>query len=455
MANKVKAVVLAGGKGTRMKSELPKVLHKIYDKTIIDYVCDACSEAKIGKTYVIVGHKADQVEEHLKNRKNIKCILQKEQLGTGHAVMQAQDYIEDNDIVFVINGDQPLISSQTIKSLISFTIQGNYGGAVLSAIIDNPGSLGRIIRDEFGNLNKIVERKDCTEEEERINEINVGVYCFVGKLLKDCLGKLDDNNAQNEYYITDIPSHIKKLGYNFGVYAIADLSEYQGINSREELSIATSTMLDKTRKLHMNNGITLIDPKSTYISLDAKIGKDTVIYPGTHIQGNTIIGENCIIGPNSHIISSTIGNNVIIETSKVDNSIINDNSKIGPFANLRFNSKIDENVRVGSFVETKNVIVGQNSKVPHLIYIGDSDIGKNVEIACGAITANMNTNHEKNRCTIEDDAFIGCNSTLIAPVTVNKNSVVAAGSVITDSVPENSLAIARQKQITKKGYYND
>ncbi len=455
MANKVKAIVLAGGKGTRMKSELPKVLHKIYDKTIIDYVCDACSNAKISNTYVIVGHKADQVEEHLKNRKGIKCVLQKEQLGTGHAVMQAQDYIEDNDIVFVINGDQPLISSQTIKSLISFTIQGNYGGAVLSAIIDNPGSLGRIIRDEFGNLNKIVERKDCSEEEERVNEINVGVYCFVGKLLKECLGKLDDNNAQNEYYITDIPSHIKKLGYNFGVYTIADLSEYQGINSREELSIATSTMLDKTRKLHMNNGITLIDPKSTYISLDAKIGKDTVIYPGTHIQGNTIIGENCIIGPNSHIISSTIGSNVIIETSKVDNSIINDNSKIGPFANLRLNSKIDENVRIGSFVETKNVIVGQNSKVPHLTYIGDSNIGKNVEIACGSITANMNTNYEKNRCTIEDDAFIGCNSTLIAPVTVNRHSVIAAGSVITDNVPENSLAISRQRQITKKDYYNN
>lgn len=453
MKNKVKAIILAGGKGTRMKSELPKVLHKIYDKTIIDYVCDACTDAKVDKTYVIVGHKSGQVENHLKNRKNVKCILQKEQLGTGHAVMQAEDYIDDNDIVFVINGDQPLISSQTIKSLISFTVQGNYGGAVLSAIIDNPGSLGRIIRDEFGNLNRIVERKDCNEEEERVNEINVGVYCFVGKLLKECLGKLDDNNAQNEYYITDLPSHIKNLGHNFGVYAIADLSEYQGINSREELSIATSTMLDKTRKLHMNNGITLIDPKNTYISLDARIGEDTVIYPGTHIQGNTTIGKNCIIGPNSHIISSTIGNNVIIETSKIDNSIINDNSKIGPFANLRVNSKIDENVRLGSFVETKNVIVGQNSKIPHLTYVGDTSVGKNVEIACGAITANMNTNYEKNRCDIEDNAFIGCNSTLIAPVKVSKDSVIGAGSVITESVPKESLAIARQKQITKKNYY--
>ncbi len=449
---KVKAIVLAGGKGTRMKSELPKVLHKIYDKCIIDYVCDACKEAKIKDTYVIVGHKHEMVEEHLKNKKNIKCILQKDQLGTGHAAMQAKDYIEDDDYVFVINGDQPLISSQTIKSLISFCKQGNYGGAVLSAIIDHPGSLGRIIRDSFGNLNRIVERKDCNEEEERVNEINIGVYCFKGKLLKDSFGKLDDNNAQNEYYITDIPYHIKDMGYNFGVYAIADISEYQGINSREELSIATATLLDKTRKQHMNNGVTLIDPSSTYISLNVKIGKDTIIYPGTHIQGDTVIGENCIIGPNSHIISSKIGNNVVVETSKITESTIMDNCKIGPFAHIRPKSNINENVKVGSFAETKNVNIGENTKIPHLIYTGDADIGKNVEIACGCITANMNTKWEKNRTVIKDGAFVGCNSALLAPVTIGENSIVGAGSTITEDVPDNSLAIAREKQITKKDY---
>ncbi len=448
----IKAIVLAGGKGTRMKSELPKVLHKIYDKSIIDYVCDACSEANIKDIYVIVGHKHEIVEEHLKNRKNIKCILQKIQLGTGHAAMQAKDYIDDNDYVFVINGDQPLISSQTINSLISFCKQGNYGGAVLSAIIDNPGSLGRIIRDEYGNLDRIVERKDCNEDEERINEINIGVYCFKGKLLKDSFSKLDDNNAQNEYYITDIPYHIKDMGYNFGVYAIADISEYQGINSREELSIATATLLDKTRKQHMNNGVTLIDPSSTYISLNVEIGKDTIIYPGTHIQGDTIIGENCIIGPNSHIISSKIGDNVVIETSKVTESIIADNCKIGPFAHIRPKTKLADNVKVGSFAETKNVNVGANTKIPHLIYTGDADIGKNVEIACGAITANMNTKWQKNRTTIKDGAFIGCNSALLAPVTIGENSIIGAGSTITDDVPDNSLAIARQKQVTKTDY---
>ncbi len=448
----VKAIVLAGGKGTRMKSELPKVLHKIYDRCIIDYVCNACEDANIKDTFVVVGHKAEFVEDHLKSRENVKCVLQKEQLGTGHAVMQAKDYINDEDLVFVINGDQPLISSQTVKSLISFCEQGNYGGVVLSAIIDEPGSLGRIIRDDYGNLNKIVEKKDCNEEEEKVNEVNIGVYCFKGKLLRDSLGKLNNNNAQKEYYITDIPYHVKEMGYNFGVYTLPDISEFQGINSREELSIATCNLLNNTRKEHMNNGVTLIDPDNTYISLDAVIGKDTIIYPGTNIQGETIIGENCVIGPNCHIISSTIGNNVVIETSKVDSSIVENNSKIGPFAHLRPKTSISENCKVGSFVETKNVSVGSGTKVPHHIYIGDAEIGKNVEIACGVITANMNTNWEKNKTIIKDGAFIGCNSALLAPITVGENSIVAAGSVINEDVPENSLAIARSRQTTKKDY---
>lgn len=331
---KIKAIILAGGKGTRMKSELPKVLHKIYDKSIIDYVCDACEDAGIESTYVIVGHKADMVKEHLSSRKNVTCVLQEEQLGTGHAAMQAEKYIEDDDLILVINGDQPLISSQTIKSLISFCEQGNYGGVVLSAIIDNPAHLGRIIRDEFGNLLKIVERKDCSDDEEKVKEVNIGVYCFDGKLLKSSFNKLDDNNAQNEYYITDIPAHIKNFGFKFGVHTIADISEYYGINSREELSIATFTLLNKTRKKHMDNGVTLIDPSNTYISLDVKIGKDTIIYPGTNIQGESVIGENCIIGPNSHIIDSKIGNNVTIETSKLVCCDVEDDKKISPFTNI-------------------------------------------------------------------------------------------------------------------------
>ena len=410
----LKAVILAAGKGTRMKSELPKVLHKIYDRCAIDYVCDACENAGISKISIVVGHKKEQVIEHVEKRnKNIKFCIQEQQLGTGHAVMQAKDNIADDDIVLVINGDQPLISARTIKSMISFCIQGNYGGVVLSGIVDNPGSLGRVIRDQNGNLNRIVERKDCNEDEERVKEVNIGVYCFNGKLLKDSFDKLDDNNAQNEYYITDIPV---------------------------------------PRKSHMVNGVTLIDPASTYISIDAKIGKDTIIYPGTNIQGETVIGENCVIGPNSHIISSQIGNNVTIETSKVTSSKIADNCNIGPFAHIRPNCDISNNCKVGSFAETKNVTVGSGTKIPHLIYTGDATIGNNVEIACGVITANMNTRWEKNRTEIKDGAFIGCNSTLIAPITVGEEAVVGAGSVITKDVPDKALALERGNQIVKDNY---
>ncbi|CCY72111.1 bifunctional protein GlmU [Clostridium sp. CAG:921] len=447
----LKAVILAAGKGTRMKSNLPKVLHKIYDRCMIDYVCDACEGAGYNDIYMIVGHMSEKVMEHVK-RKSVTFCIQKEQLGTGHAVMQAADYIENDDIVFVINADQALISSHTIKSLTTYVEQGNYGGAVLAATVENPGSLGRIIRDNQSNLSRIVERKDCNEDEEKVKEINVGVYCFKGKLLKEALTKLDNNNAQNEYYITDIPVHIMKKGFSFGVYTLPDISEYQGINSREELSIATNTLLDSTRKKHMANGVTLIDPSNTYISLDTKIGKDTIIYPGTNIQGRTIIGENCIIGPNSHIISSTIGNNVTIETSKVDSSIIQDNTKIGPFAHLRPSSNVAENCKIGSFVETKNSNIGMGTKVPHHIYLGDSDVGRNVEIACGTITANMNTNWEKNRTIIKDKAFIGCNSVLVAPVSIGENSIIAASSTITENVPANSLAISRERQTTKIDY---
>lgn len=449
----LKAVILAAGKGTRMKSEMPKVLHKIYDRCAIDYVCDACIGADISDINIVVGHKAEQVVAHVEKRnQNIKFCYQKSQLGTGHAVMQAKDNIDDDDIVLVINGDQPLISSATIKSMISFCIQGNYGGVVLSGIVDNPGSLGRVIRDSDGNLNRIVERKDCNDDEERIKEVNIGVYCFNGKLLKESFSKLDDNNAQNEYYITDIPVHIKNAGHKFGVCAIADMSEFQGINSREELSLATCTLLNKTRKLHLTNGVTLIDPANTYISIDAKIGRDTIIYPGTNIQGETIIGENCVIGPNSNIISSTIGNNVTVESSKVIDSKIADNCKIGPFAHIRPNCDIAQNCKVGSFAEVKNVQVGSSTKIPHLIYAGDATIGENVEIACGVITANMNTKWQKNRTQIQDGAFIGCNSTLIAPVTVGKKAVVGAGSVLTEDVPDNALAVERGTQVIKENY---
>lgn len=351
--SKIKAIVMAGGKGTRMKSNLPKVLHKVYDRCIIDYVCDACENAGINDIYVIVGHKHKLVEENLHGRDNVKCVLQKEQLGTGHAVLQAKDYIEDDDLILIVNGDMPLISPYTIKSFISFIELGNFDGALVSAVFDKTPAYGRIIRDSHGNLSKIVEQKDCNEEELAIEEVNIGLYCFRGKHLKEAFGKLDNNNAQKEYYITDIPYHIIASGGRIGVYMIQNSEETQGINSRSDLSIVTKTLLHNTREQHMDNGVTLIDPDNTYISLGVSIGKDTIIYPGTNIQGETMIGENCIIGPNSHIISSSVGNNTIVETSKLDRTSVGSNCKIGPFSIIGPNTYIKDNVTISSFTEVK------------------------------------------------------------------------------------------------------
>ena len=351
---KIKAIILAAGKGTRMKSNLPKVLHKVYDRCIIDYVCDACENANIDDIYVIVGHKHEQVEEQLKSRENVKCIYQKEQLGTGHAVMQANEYIDDDDLVLILNGDMPLISPYTITSFISFLELGNFDGALVSAVFDKTPAYGRIIRNSYGNLSKIVEQKDCNEEELAIKEVNMGLYCFKGKNLKESFSKLNNNNAQKEYYITDVPYYIINNGGKVGVYVIQNSDEAQGVNSRNDLSIVTKTLLHDNRIKHMDNGVTLIDPDNTYISLDVEIGKDTIIYPGTNIQGETIIGENCPIGPISTIIPSSIGNNTIIETSKVDRASIGNDCKIGPFNNILPNTYIKDNTNIPSVKEIKN-----------------------------------------------------------------------------------------------------
>jgi bifunctional UDP-N-acetylglucosamine pyrophosphorylase / glucosamine-1-phosphate N-acetyltransferase len=448
----IKAIIMAGGKGTRMKSDLPKVLHKVYDKCIIDYVCDACSNADIKEQFVIVGHKSELVIENLKNRDNVKCLIQKEQLGTGHAAMQAEEYINDEDLVLIVNGDMPLISDYTIKSFISFIQLGDFDGALVSAVFDKTPAYGRVIRDNAGNLKKIVEQKDCNEDELSIEEVNIGLYCFKGKKLKESFKKLDNKNAQKEYYITDIPYHIISSGGRVGVYMIQNSDETQGINSRSDLSIVTRTLLYNTRELHMDNGVTLIDPCNTYIGNDVIIGQDTIIYPSTNIQGDTVIGKGCIIGPNATIVDSIIGDYVTIENSKVTSSRIDNNCIIGPFAHIRPNTKISENSKIGSFTETKNSDIGSNTKIPHLSYVGDSDVGNNVEIACGVITSNMNTRWEKNRTIIKDKAFIGCNSVLIAPITIEENAVVAASTTIATDVKKNCLAITRPELKVKENY---
>ena len=435
--SKIKVIVLAGGKGTRMKSNLPKVLHKVYDKSMIECVYTACNKANVDDIYVIVGHKKDEVIEHLKDKK-VTCIYQAEQLGTGHAAMQAKEYINDDDIVMVVSGDVPLITSETITEMIEYYKQNIHKAVIMSAIVDNPNTYcyGRVIRDENKNLMNVIEQKDASEEIKLIKEVNMGSYVFNGKLLKESFELLNNNNAQNEYYITDIPKIIIEKGYTSGVYTVKDVSEVTGVNSRQDLANVTTIMLNKIRNKWMKEGVTLIDPLNTYIGNDVVIGKDTIIYPGNVILGNTVIGDNCILYSNNNIENSNIGDNI----------------NIGPFANIRANNDIKDNTKIGAYVELKNSKIGESAKISHHIYLGDSIVGNNAEIGCGVITANMNTKWEKKQTQIEDGAFIGCNSVLIAPVTIEKDAVVAASTVVTKDINKNALAISRCELLVKDNY---
>ncbi|MEG0073206.1 MAG: bifunctional UDP-N-acetylglucosamine diphosphorylase/glucosamine-1-phosphate N-acetyltransferase GlmU [Clostridia bacterium] len=451
--NKYKAIILAGGMGKRMQSDIPKVLHKVFDKTIIDCVIDACRGANIQDICVVVGNKAELVKESIQ-KENITFALQEQQLGTGHAVICAEHTIEAEDNILVINGDMPLISSDSINEMFQFFSDGNFGACIITAILSNPTGYGRIIRKENGLFSKIVEQKDATAEELNICEGNLGVYCFKGALLKKALKKLDNNNAQKEYYLTDVLSHIRAMGENIGVFNLRDTTESVNVNSRLQLAETTEIYLKKVCNKHMENGVTIIHPAATAIGFDVKIGKDTIIYPGTIIEGKTIIGAGCVIGPNSRIIDSVIGSNVSVETSKVLNSKIADNCKVGPFANIRPNVTIDTNSKIGAFVELKNSDLGKNTRAAHHLYIGDSSVGNNVEFGCGVITVNFDIFENKHKTVIRDNAFIGCNSNLISPITIGENAIVAAGSTVTNDVSDKSLAIARAHQVNKDNWAN-
>ncbi|MDR7855664.1 bifunctional UDP-N-acetylglucosamine diphosphorylase/glucosamine-1-phosphate N-acetyltransferase GlmU [Tissierella sp.] len=456
------SIILAAGEGTRMKSKLSKVLHKVCGKPILEYVIDASKGAAVEKNIVIVGHGGDMVKEYFKDEPIVfktQPIGDDVPYGTGYAVMQAVDHIEDNSTVIILYGDTPLITENTINNLMNYHNENEFQGTVLTALLDNPTGYGRIIREENGHILKIVEERDASEEEKKIKEINSGIYCFNGKLLKYALGKIDNNNAQKEYYATDVIGILKDEGYKVGAFVIADSNEIHGVNSRVQLASSEEIMRKRINNFHMVNGVSIIDPNNTYIEDNVKIGRDTVIYPGVTLEGNSVIGEDCIIRHNSRIINSTISNGVEIESSTIEESYIGDNTHIGPYAHLRPHSNIGKNVKIGNFVEVKNSTVKDETKAGHLAYIGDADIGHNVNIGCGVIFVNYN-GKEKFRTMVGDHSFIGSNSNLVAPVKVNDWGYVAAGSTITKEVPEASLSIERSEQkningwVEKKGYKN-
>ena len=448
------AIILAGGKGTRMKTDAPKVMCEVIFEPMIKYVVDAVKDAGAEDICVITGYKHEIVEGYLSSYDSkIKTALQEPQLGTGHAVMQARDFISahrDDDIL-ILNGDGPLMDADTINKAYDYHKQNNNAITLISAIVEDTDGIGHIKRDENGVLERIIEHKDANEEQKKINESNAGTYWFNGSELLYALDRITNNNAQNEYYLTDSLEILIKKGMHAGAYVCENNEAILGANDRKQLNILNNIMRRNINDSLMVSGVDIQCTDGVMIGKDVKIGGSTRILPNTIILGNTVIGDGCVIGPNTYIKDSEIGNEVILDNCKVTDSKIEDGADCGPFVKVRAGSVLKKGVHIGNFVEVKNSVVGEGTKSAHLTYIGDSDVGKNVNFGCGTVTSNFD-GKEKSRCTIGDGAFIGCNTNLIAPVKVGELAYIAAGSTITDDIPDEALSVARAKQVNKEGW---
>ena len=446
------AVILAAGQGTRMKSSLYKVLHSVCGKPMVQHVVDQVSKVGVDETVVVVGHGAEKVKEQLGD--GISYVLQEEQLGTGHAVIQAEALLKDKDgVTIVLCGDTPLITAKTMEALLSYHEEQGAKATVLTAEASDPTGYGRIVRDESGAVRRIVEHKDATNEERAITEINTGTYCFDNALLFSALKLVGNSNVQGEYYLPDVIEILQKNKELIAAFQTNSFDETLGVNDRVALASAENIMKNRINEEHMRNGVTIIDPQNTYIGSDVTIGMDTVIEPGSILKGETTIGIECQIGPHTEIDDSAIGDGTVIKQSVVTKSEIGHRVKIGPFSHIRPLSQLNDEVKIGNFVEVKKSTFGKGSKASHLSYIGDAEVGDDVNLGCGSITVNYD-GVKKHLTKVEDGAFIGCNSNLIAPVTIGKNAYVAAGSTITKDVPGDALAIARQRQTVKNDYVN-
>lgn len=441
------SIILAAGMGTRMKSELPKVLHRVCGKPLVKWVIDASVKAGAERVCAVVGHKSELVKDTIDG--SCEYALQAEQKGTGHAVMQAINLIKNSDgEVVILNGDTPLITAETIETAIEYHKANDNVATVITAILDDATGYGRIVRAADGSVLKIVEQKDATEEEKAINEVNSGMYVFDADSLAYVLDKLTPNNAQGEYYLTDTLEILLEAGKKIGGCAISDNDEIRGINDRVQLNEAEKIMQRRINEAYMRNGVTIRNPESVIIEDGVEIGQDTEICQNVTIKAGTKIGSCCVIGSGSIIEDSVIHNGVEVLNSVILNSEICENTHVGPFAYIRPNCKVGKEVKVGDFVELKNANIDDGTKISHLTYIGDSDVGKRVNFGCGTVTCNYD-GKKKYRTTIGDDCFVGCNTNFVSPINVGDGVYIAAGSTITEDIPDNTLSIARARQVNK------
>ena len=452
----IKSIILAAGKGTRMKSDKPKVLHEIFNKTLVGYVIDAVNNTGLAdENFVIVGHQAEKVEEYIKtNYDNARTILQSPQLGTGHAVSMALPYLENFDgEVIILCGDTPLITSETIKEFVEYHHSHKSDLTVMSAIFDNPTNYGRIIRGA-NSVEAIVEEKDANAKQRAINEVNSGAYWFKTDVLLEALSKITNKNKQHEYYLTDCIEIAIQAGLRTSAYAAENSDVVLGANDRIQLLDLNDKLRYKFLQEQMLEGVDIPCSEGIIIGPDVEIGQDTRILPGTVLLGDTKIGRNCVIGPNSYLTDCVVGSEVVLDNVVADQSKIDSGCDLGPFVHLRPGSKIGKDVHIGNFVEIKNSTIDDGTKVSHLTYVGDSDLGKNINMGCGCVTVNFD-GQKKHRTVIGDGTFIGCNTNLISPVKLGKYAYTAAGSTIYEDVPDYTLAIARSRQENKVGWVKD
>lgn len=444
------AVILAAGKGTRMKSELPKVMHHIAGYTLLDHVLAKVQKLGIKKVLTIVGHGREIVTDHLADRAVV--VVQEQQLGTGHALIQALPYLDDKSNVIVLSGDQPLLSEDTLRDLIEYHKSSKAAATVLSALMENPSGYGRIIKNN-GCFQGIVEERDANPEQKEIKEINTGTYCFQGVVLKQALQKINPQNAQGEYYLTDVFTIMTNQGAKIETFSTNNPAEALGINNRVQLAEAEDILYDQIRRFWMMEGVTIVNPSSVFIDAGVSLSKDVTILPFTCLKGDTRIEEEVVIGPGSTLINCHCRRGCRIENSVAREAVIGEDSVIGPFAYLRPGTVLGQGVKIGDFVEIKNSEIGEGSKVPHLSYIGDSKVGKYVNIGAGTITCNYDGKN-KYPTIIGDNSFIGSNTNFVAPVKIGEGSVIGAGSTITKDVPAKALAVERSQQKIVENWHN-